>query len=156
MQINQGAERVASAELARKLASAGETRRVAGGARLFSCGEASQGVFLVMKGRARATLPSTAGRKLMCRTAEPGAVLGLPSALCETHYQFDVEALEPLEAVFVETAAVNEILRLHPELCLRVMQLLCNELSDLGETREHMRNCTNEKCALHGTCSAME
>lgn len=147
---------MASKELARALAPAGKMRSVAGGGRLFSCGEASEGVYLVVSGTARATLPGAAGRRLVSRVAGPGAVLGLPSALCATHYQFDVEALEPVEAVFVETAAVNEILRLHPEMCLRVMEMMCNELSALGETREHMRKCTREECALHGTCAGME
>jgi CRP-like cAMP-binding protein len=113
-------------------------------------------VFLVVKGAARATLPGAPGRELVSRMAGPGAVLGLPSALCATRYQFDVEALEPVEVIFVETAVVNQILRQHTELCLWVMQMMCNELSALGEKREHMRSCAKESCSLHGACTGMD
>ena len=70
------------------------------GERLFSFGEAAKGVYLIVKGTARATLSGEAGRELMCRTAGAGSVLGLPSALCSNRYQFDVEALEEWKQCF--------------------------------------------------------
>src|ERR1700694_4010908 len=108
-------------EMARALAPAGETRRLQCGERLFSFGDAAEGVYLITQGTARATLPGEAGGELVGRTAGAGAVLGLPSALCSTHYQFDVEALEVVEAVFLTTNTVNEILLRQPELCMQVM-----------------------------------
>jgi CRP-like cAMP-binding protein len=142
----------ADGELARVLSAAGQARKVECGERLFSFGEPAQGVYLIVKGTARASLADQR-RELMCRTAGPGSVLGLPSALCANRYQFDVQALEDVEAVFLETATVNEILRGQPELCMRAMSMVCEELEALRRTREHMQSCSKSSCALHEQCS---
>lgn len=142
----------AAAELARALAPAGRKREVERGGRLFSFGEAALGVYVVVKGTARACLPGAPGRELFCHTAGPGTVLGLPSALCARSYQFDVEALEPVEAVFLETGLLNRILLQQPELCMQVMKMMCDEMSALKQTRDHMGACGKQSCSLHGTC----
>ncbi len=139
-------------EMARALTPAGEIRRLKCGERLFSFGDAADGVYLIMKGTARATLPGEAGGELVGHTAGAGSVVGLPSALCATHYQFNVEALEAVEAVFLPTNRVNEILRQQPELCMQVMNMMCDELNGLKQTRDHMRSCAKESCSLHGQC----
>jgi CRP/FNR family transcriptional regulator len=139
--------------LVQALSQAGEKQKVERGERLFSLGEQAKGVYLIVKGTARAALSGVPGRELMCRTAGPGSVLGLPSALCANRYQFDVEALEDVEAIFLPTEAVNEILRQQPELCMQVMNMMCDELSALRQTTEHMRNCVQHSCLLHGRCT---
>ena len=140
-------------ELVRALASAGRMQRVAQGGRLFSFDDAAEGVFLILKGAVRAALPGELGRELVCHTAGPGSVLGLPSALCATRFQFDVEALEAVEAIYVETEPVNEILRQRPELCMQVMNMMCDELTALRQTRDHMQSCGKQSCSLHGSCT---
>ncbi len=139
-------------EMAQALTPAGEMRRLECGERLFSFGDVAEGVYLITQGTARATLPGEAGGELVGRTAGAGSVLGLPSALCSNRYQFDVEALEALEAVFLPTGTVNEILRGQPELCMLVMNMMCDELNGLKQTCDHMRNCAKESCSLHGQC----
>ena len=52
-----------------------------------------------------------------------------------------MQALETVEAVFLETGTVNEILRGQPELCMRAMRMMCDELEALRQTREHMQSC---------------
>jgi len=142
----------ADEELVRALSEAGAVKKVERDGRLFSSGDAAGGVYLIVKGTARATLAG-GERELMCRTAGPGAVLGLTSALCAKQYQFDVQALEAVEAVFLDTGTVNEILRGQPELCMRAMRMMCDELEALRQTREHMQNCGKQSCALHEQCS---
>lgn len=142
----------ADEELVRALAPAGQVKKVERDGRLFSSGDAAGGVYVIVKGTARATLTGSE-RELMCRTAGPGAVLGLTSALCAKQYQFDVQALETVEAVFLETGTVNEILRGQPELCMRAMRMMCDELEALRQTREHMQSCAKQSCALHSQCS---
>jgi CRP-like cAMP-binding protein len=138
--------------LMQALAPAGEKRTVKRGARLFSFGDAAEGAYLIVSGTARASLAGEEGRELVCRTAGPGAVLGLPSALCATQYHFDVEALETVEAVFLRTETVNDILRQHPELCMQVMGMMCGELDALKQTTDHMRSCGKRSCSLQSTC----
>jgi CRP-like cAMP-binding protein len=142
----------AAAELAEVLIPVGQLLKLERGERLFSFGDAAQGAYVVVQGTLRVWLPSGAGKELMCRTAQAGAVLGLPAALCAHHYQFNVEALDAVEAVFLETAAVNEILRQKPALCMRVMGMMCNELDLLKQTREQMQTCRNTNCSLHACC----
>ena len=135
------------------LAPAGEKQWMERGERLFSVGEAAKGVYLILKGTARASLSSVPGRELVCRTAGPGSVLGLPSALCANSYEFDVQALESMEVIFLSTESVNQILRREPELCMQVMNMMCDELSTLRQTREQMRNCAQHSCLMHGGCT---
>lgn len=142
----------AAGELALALAPAGQKREVAPGGRLFSFGDPALGVYLIVNGTARAWLPGGAAQELVRGTAGPGSVLGLPSALCAKSYQFDVEAVEAVEAIFVETELVNQILRQRPELCMQVMRRMCDELSALKQTRDHMTGCAKQACALHGAC----
>jgi CRP-like cAMP-binding protein len=142
----------ADEELVRALAAAGEMRKVESGDRLFSFGDAARGVYLILKGTARTSLAGEE-REVMCRTAGPGSVLGLPAALCGNHYHLDVQALEAVEAVFLETATVNELLRGQPELCMRAMRMMCDEMEALRQTRENMQSCGKESCALHEQCT---
>jgi CRP/FNR family transcriptional regulator len=142
----------AAEELARALSAEGERRRLESGERLFSFGDAAEGVYLIAKGTARATLGNAPAGELGCRVVGAGSVLGLPSALCSTRYQFDVEAVEAVEAVFLPTATVNEILRRQPELCMQVMGMMCDELTALKQTHDHMKNCTRESCSLLEQC----
>lgn len=142
----------ATAELAAALIPAGQLLKVERGERLFSFGDAARGVYVILKGTLRAWLPGGPGKELMCRTAEAGSVLGMPAALCAHNYQFNVEALEAVEAVFLETVRVNEILRQKPALCMQVMGMMCNELESLKQTRERMQNCHNTNCSLHACC----
>ena len=143
---------LADEELMRALAPAGERRTVERDGRLFSSGEAADGVYLIVKGKARASLAGEE-RELMCRTAGPGSLLGLSAVLCSSRYQFDIRVLETVEAVFLETGTVNEILRRQPELCMRVMNIMCDELEALRQTRDHMQSCTKKSCGLHEVCS---
>ena len=143
----------AADELVRALAPAGEKQNVERGDRIFSFDDAAEGVYLILSGLVRASLPGVQGRELVSRTAGPGSVLGLPSALCSKNYQFDVEALEPVEALFLPTASLNEVLRQHPELCMQVMSMMCDELSTLRQTRDHRQGCGKRTCSLHERCT---
>jgi CRP-like cAMP-binding protein len=142
----------AAAELVRALVPAGRRQEAAPGGRLFSFGDRALGVYLILKGTVRAWLPGGVSQELVWGTAGPGSVLGLPSALCAKNYQFDVEAVEAVEAIFVETERVNLILRRRPDLCMQVMRMMCDELSALKQTRDHMAGCAKHGCALHGSC----
>jgi CRP-like cAMP-binding protein len=143
----------AADELAKALGAAGQKQRVERGDRLFSLGDAAEGVYLIVNGTARVSLPGEPGNPLVCRWAGPGSVLGLPSALCAKSYPFDVEAVEAVEAIFLPTRTVNEILRQQPELCMQAMRMMCDELNALRQTTEHMRSCGEQSCSLHGSCT---
>jgi CRP/FNR family transcriptional regulator len=155
-EINFGGDeawtQAAPAELALALAAAGRKQQAEPGQRLFSFGEPAAGVFLILQGKVRAALPGEPGHELMRLTAGPGALLGLPSALCAKSYQFDVQALETVETAYLPVEQLNELLRQHPELGMQAMSMMCNEMSALQQTKEHLSRCENQGCALHGFC----
>ena len=152
--VGDGGEwaQTAPEELWKALAEAGEKRQVQDGRRLFSFGEAAEGVFLIVVGKTRAVLPGGAGAELASWTAGPGALLGVPSALCAKSYQLDVESLGQVEAVYLPVSQLNELLRQRPELGMQVMNMMCAEMSALGKTREHLSRCTNRECGLYCQC----
>ena len=143
----------AESELFEALTAAGEKRNIRPGQRVFSFGEEAHGVFLLVKGTLRAALPGGAGQELVCRTVGAGSLLGVPSALCARNYQFDVEALEAAELVYLPTPAVNEILRPRPELCMKLMKMMCDELRTLRQRCDHMRSCAKRTCSMHESCT---
>jgi CRP-like cAMP-binding protein len=142
----------ASPELAGALTEAGERRQWKSGQRIFAFGDPAEGVYLILSGKARAALPGGPGRELMRLTAAEGSLLGLPSALCSKSYQFDVVALEAIEAVYLPVERVNRLLRERPELGMQMMTMMCAEMDTLRQTREHMSRCQNRDCGMHGYC----
>jgi CRP-like cAMP-binding protein len=73
--------------------------------------------------------------------------------MCARTYQFTVEACENVSLCFLETAAFNEMLRGNTSLCMMVVGMMSDELTQIRETHEHMRNCENTSCSLHAACA---
>ena len=126
---------------------------VSAGGAIFSEGSLCTGIFLLRKGNIRATSQHKDGRDIVNRVVGPGAILGLPAAMCSKAFQFSASAIEDSELGFLETRSLNEFLRITPDLCMQVVGMMSDELIELRETRDHMKNCTNTSCSLHGSCS---
>lgn len=145
----------APAELAEALVPLAEVRSLSAGQALFSFGEPAAGVYLLLGGDVRATLPGAAGRDLAQLSAQRGSLLGLSAALCAKAYPCNVVAGTPVQAAFLPTERFNELLRQRPALGMQVMALMCDELAALRQTREHLSRCQNHACGLHGFCSQL-
>jgi CRP-like cAMP-binding protein len=120
---------------------------------VFREGTLCTGIYLLRSGSVRAFSAHKDGRDIVNRIVGPGAILGMPAAMCGRAFQFSAKALETSEIGFIETAALNEHLRARPELCMQVVGMMSDELIELRETRDHMQNCTNTSCSLHGSCN---
>jgi CRP-like cAMP-binding protein len=123
------------------------------GDHIFREGTPCTGVYLLRTGSVRATSQHKDGRDIVNRVLGPGAVLGLPSAMCSRAFQFSTQAIEPAEVGFIETKILNDFLRDSPILCMEVVGMMSDELIELRETRDHMKNCSNTSCSLHGSCN---
>ena len=119
---------------------------------VFSEGSLSTGVYLLRSGSLRAHSAHKNGRSIVNRVIGPGAILGFPSAMCSRAFQYSTDALEDSKVGFVETRALNEYLRMLPDLCMQVVSMMSDELIELRETRDHMKTCTNTSCSLHDSC----
>jgi CRP-like cAMP-binding protein len=140
-------------ELAAAICAVASSIIVGPGETVFAAESPATGVYLVTAGSVRAYLPAEDGRELICRTLSAGSLVGLPAAMCAKTYQFTVEALDRVTLSYVETDAFNELLRGNTDLCMLVVGMMSDELAQIRQTHEHMRNCTNTECSLNGACS---
>lgn len=95
---------------------------------LFSEGRPSKGVFVLCDGRAKLSICSETGKRLMLRIAGPGEVLGLGATLSGTAYEVTAELLDTSQVVFVKRKDLLRFLRDHREACMMVVQMLSQDL----------------------------
>jgi len=99
-----------------------------GGALLFQEGAPSEGVFLLLRGAVKLSVGSSHGDNLLLRTASPGEVLGLSSALTGQAYELSAETTCPSQLVFIPRRDFLRFLRTHSDVCLRVVESLSNDV----------------------------
>jgi len=98
------------------------------GATLFAEGRSVRGIFVLCDGRAKLSICSENGKRLMLRIAGPGEVLGLSSALSGKPYELTAETLDASQVVFIKRKDLLKFLREHRTACLQVVQLLSGDL----------------------------
>ncbi len=112
------------------------------GSIFFVEGQESRGVFILCNGRVKLSAGSADGKSLIMRIAGAGEIIGLPGTISKKPYELTAEALEPLQANFIEREAFLSFLRGHGDAALRVAQILsdiyyatCQEVRYLGLSR---------------------
>jgi CRP/FNR family transcriptional regulator, cyclic AMP receptor protein len=94
------------------------------GALLFAEGEKASGAFLLHKGRVKLSAGSAEGRSMVVGRAEPGAILGLPSAISGKANEVTAEALHPVDCGFIARHVLVQFLRENGEAAVGVATLL--------------------------------
>jgi CRP/FNR family transcriptional regulator, cyclic AMP receptor protein len=96
-------------------------------------------VFILCNGQVKLFGTSPSGKALIFRIAEPGEIIGLPSTLSGKPYELTAEALEPIQANFIQRDYFLSFLRKYGDAALRVAQMLgeiyyatCREVRYLG------------------------
>ncbi len=98
------------------------------GAVLFSEGRPSKGIFVLCEGRAKLSICSETGKRLMLRIAGPGEVLGLGATVAGTPYEVSAELLDASQVVFIKRKDLLRFLRDHRETCMMVVNMLSQDL----------------------------
>jgi CRP/FNR family transcriptional regulator, cyclic AMP receptor protein len=98
------------------------------GSLLFGEGRPSRGVYILCDGRAKLSICSESGKRLMLRIAGPGEVLGLGATMAGTPYEVTAELLDPSQVVFVKRKDLLRFLRDNREVCMMVVQMLSQDL----------------------------
>lgn len=98
------------------------------GALLFTEGHPSRGVFILGQGRARLSICSESGKRLMFRIAGPGEVLGLGATLSGGTYEVTAELLDAGQVIFVKRKDLLKFLRENPSICMEVVRCLSDDL----------------------------
>ena len=95
---------------------------------LFAEGRPSKGIYVLCDGRAKLSICSENGKRLMLRIAGPGEVLGLGATMASTPYEVTAELLDASQVVYVKRKDLLKFLRDHREACMMVVQMLSQDL----------------------------
>src|SRR5581483_8592531 len=107
------------------------------GSVLFAEGRAPRGVFVLCNGRAKLTVCSETGKRLLVRIAGPGEVLGLGAAISGTNYELNAELLDNAKVAFIRRKDLVGFLRTHQDICMEIVHRLSR---DLHVAYERVRN----------------
>lgn len=95
---------------------------------LFEEGRPARGIYILCDGRAKLSVCSEKGKRLIMRIAGPGEVLGLSACLSGTPYEVTAETLDSARVTFVRRKELLKFLREHREACMQVVHLLSEDL----------------------------
>ena len=107
------------------------------GSILFAEGRPSRGIFLLCSGRAKLTVCSEAGKRLLVRVAGPGEVLGLGATLTASNCELNCELLDNSMVAFIKRKDLVPFLRQNPDICMKIVETLSK---DLHGAYERVRN----------------
>jgi CRP-like cAMP-binding protein len=114
-------------------AMASETA-VSAGTVLFRQGDPVRGIYVVESGKISLTMTES-GRRIKYRSVGNGYILGLPATICDQPYSLTAEVSEASHVRFLEQHRVVEFLRGRSDLCLRVVEILGHELTDMRKAK---------------------
>jgi CRP/FNR family transcriptional regulator, cyclic AMP receptor protein len=95
---------------------------------LFQEGRLPKGIFVLCEGRAKLSVCSETGKRLMLRVAGPGEVLGLSATMSGKPYEITAEVLDNALVAVVKRKEWLKFLRDHREACMQVVHLLSQDL----------------------------
>ena len=98
------------------------------GSILFAEGTPPRGIFLLCDGRAKLTVCSETGKRLLVRVSGPGEILGLGAALTGTNYEVNCELLDTSRVAFIRRKDLVTFLKTYPAICMRIVEMLSKHL----------------------------
>lgn len=107
-------------------------RQFATGEILWSAGDRSEGITLVLEGRVR-IVRGSGGRQLVIHSGEPGATLGEVPFFTDGRYPATAIAAEPTRCLFLPEAAVRRAIALDPALAFFFLKRLSHRIENLVE-----------------------
>lgn len=133
-------ERDAKTQLLEGLSPAGRNallersveRKFATGETLWSAGDRSEGITLVLEGRIR-IVRGSGGRQLVIHSGEPGATLGEVPFFTGGLYPATAIAAEPTRCLFLPEAAVRRAIAVDPALAFFFLKRLSHRIENLVE-----------------------
>ena len=103
------------------------------GSVLFAEGQPAIGVYLLRSGRAKSSISSAAGKKVILRVQAASAILGVNSVIKDVPYDITVEPIERCRIDFVSRSDFMKILDESETAGAGVADTLSNELSEVVE-----------------------
>lgn len=117
------------------LLSSGRRRRYPRGDSLFSEGNRSERVIVLLEGRAKVARATAEGKEVLLALRGPGDLLGEMSAFDGEPHSASATALEDCHALVLTTAEFTSFLETHPRAGLTLLCMLTQRLRDADEKR---------------------
>jgi CRP/FNR family transcriptional regulator, polysaccharide utilization system transcription regulator len=95
---------------------------------IFYEGNPSMGLFGVWSGKVKVSNHGVNGHLQIARLAKPGDILGYRALLADEPYAATAEVLEDAVICFLDKNVFFQILKRNPNLMLRIMKKVCQEL----------------------------
>ncbi|MET4698654.1 CRP/FNR family cyclic AMP-dependent transcriptional regulator [Constrictibacter sp. MBR-5] len=127
--------RFSPAEIER-LVSFSHARAYGAGEVIFEKGSPGQGLMAVLSGRVRISSPSPEGREIVLNIIHPGQIFGEIALLDGKERTADATAMEACELLILERRDFVPFLEKHPDICLRLIAVLCERLRRTTEQVE--------------------
>ena len=127
--------RFSPAEIER-LVSFSHARAYGAGEMIFEKGLPGQGLMAVLSGRVRISSPSPEGREIVLNIIHPGQIFGEIALLDGKERTADATAMEACELLILERRDFVPFLEKHPDICLRLIAVLCERLRRTTEQVE--------------------
>lgn len=112
------------------LISRARTVELAAGARLFSRGDPSDAVYVLLSGELEVSLPAEGGREVWLARLGPGALLGEMGVLDAGPRSADVTAVRRSRLLRIGRAVVLDALSSEPAAALVLLQVMAGRLRD--------------------------
>ena len=113
----------------------GRRRRFDTGATIFHEAEVAGHVVMLLEGRAKIATYTEDGKEVMLGVRDPGDLLGEFSALDGKPTSANVIAMEPVEALVLDTASFRAWLEEHPATALLLLETVLTRLRDADRKR---------------------
>ena len=117
------------------LHDAGRKKRYGAAEALFHEGEVSNRVVVLLSGRVKIATVTEDGKEVMLGVRDPGDLLGEFSAIDGEPTSANVLAMEPVEALVLETGAFRQWLTEHPRAALLLLEMVLARLRDADRKR---------------------
>ncbi len=117
-----------TAEERQRLFAYAHARRYAAGETIFLKGSPGQGMMAVVSGEVRISAPSADGKEIILALIHAGEVFGELALLDGKERTADAVAVSPCEIVTLDRRDILPVLRQQPELCLKLLEVVCERL----------------------------
>jgi len=115
-----------SAKLKKTLAGSGALETLSTNACLFHVDQEPSGVFLIVKGKVRLSLPDL---PKLDRVFSTGSLLGLPATFTGHTYSLEATSMTEAQVLHVERQSFLELMASQPEFCREATDILSREVS---------------------------
>lgn len=104
-------------------------------ATIFSEGDVSGRVVVLVKGRVKVSSDRSEGHEVVLAIRGPGEIIGELSAIDNHPHSATCTAMEPVEALLISSEGFLEFLVKHPHVALRMLRMLTGRLRDADRKR---------------------